>query len=206
MRHQILEHHLVHAQRRGEHAGADVRDVEALEQALHGPVLAERAVQDREHDVDAGQPPPRVSASSRSPSERQTPSRPISISTGSWPAARRPSRTDAAEASDTSCSDERPPPSTATRRPLTAVVRGRGRWSLSRSSSCCGRRRGRGRRRRVYWPTTIVTVLFLGVVPRAGDLRQHDPVLALSYGLGRVGDLEAGAAVSVARPRTACLP
>ncbi len=40
-------------QRRREHAGADVGDVDALEQALEGPVLAERAVQRREHDVDA---------------------------------------------------------------------------------------------------------------------------------------------------------
>ena len=52
VRHQLLEHQLVHAQRRGEYAGADVRDVEAFEQALHGPVLAERSVQHREDDVD----------------------------------------------------------------------------------------------------------------------------------------------------------
>ena len=32
-----------------------------------------------------------------------------------WPAVRRPSATDAPEASETSCSEERPPASTATR-------------------------------------------------------------------------------------------
>ena len=37
--------------------GPDVGDVEALEQALHGPVLAERAVEDREGGVAAEQPP-----------------------------------------------------------------------------------------------------------------------------------------------------
>ena len=58
--HQLLEHDLVHAQRRGQHAGADVGHVEALEQPLHGAVLAERSVQDREHDVDAVEPAPRL--------------------------------------------------------------------------------------------------------------------------------------------------
>ena len=39
-------------ERDAEHAGADVGDTGELEQALHGPVLAERPVQHREHDVD----------------------------------------------------------------------------------------------------------------------------------------------------------
>ena len=47
-----LEEVLVHAQRRRGDAGADVRDAGELEQALHGAVLAERAVEDREDDVD----------------------------------------------------------------------------------------------------------------------------------------------------------
>ncbi len=47
---------LVHAQRGREHARADVGDVEALEQPLNGAVLAERAVQHREHHVDAVEP------------------------------------------------------------------------------------------------------------------------------------------------------
>ena len=38
-----------------EHARADVRHARELEQALHGAVLAERAVQDREDDVDIGE-------------------------------------------------------------------------------------------------------------------------------------------------------
>ncbi len=54
--HQVLEQHLVHAQGRGEHAGADIRDVEGFEQPLERAVLAERAMQDWEHDVDARQP------------------------------------------------------------------------------------------------------------------------------------------------------
>ena len=47
-----LEDVLVHAERRGEHARADVGDTGELEQALHGAVLAERAVQHREDDID----------------------------------------------------------------------------------------------------------------------------------------------------------
>jgi hypothetical protein len=46
-----LEEVLVHAQRRRGDTGADVRDVGELEQSLHRSVLAERAVQDREHHV-----------------------------------------------------------------------------------------------------------------------------------------------------------
>ena len=36
------------------HAGADVGQVGEFQQTLHGAVLAERAVQDGEHDVDIG--------------------------------------------------------------------------------------------------------------------------------------------------------
>ena len=53
--HQVLEEHLVHAHRRGGHAGAHVGDVERLEHPLHRAVLAERPVQHREGDVDAEQ-------------------------------------------------------------------------------------------------------------------------------------------------------
>ena len=42
------------------------------------------------------------------------PSRAISIEATSWPAASSPSRIAAPEASETSCSEERPPESTAT--------------------------------------------------------------------------------------------
>ena len=51
--HDGLEEVLVHAERRGGHAGADVGDVRELEEALHGAVLAEGPVQDGEDDVDA---------------------------------------------------------------------------------------------------------------------------------------------------------
>ena len=50
-----LEQILVHAERRAEHAGADVRHAGELEQPLHRAVLAERAVQDRQHDVDGAE-------------------------------------------------------------------------------------------------------------------------------------------------------
>ena len=54
--HHRLEDVLVHAERRGEHPGADVRNVRQLEQPLHSAVLAERAVQDRQDDVDDAEP------------------------------------------------------------------------------------------------------------------------------------------------------
>ena len=49
--HDLLEQVLVHRERRGRDARADVGDVGELEQPLHRPVLAERAVQDRQDDV-----------------------------------------------------------------------------------------------------------------------------------------------------------
>ena len=105
--HDRLEQVLVHAERRGEHARADVRDARELEQALHGPVLAERAVQDREDDVDvrrAPRPPSRAGGSRRAlrrlglgraqlasalaARSAQAPSRPISTVTTSSARAR----------------------------------------------------------------------------------------------------------------------
>ena len=66
----LLEQVLVHRERGRRDAGADVRDAGELEQALHRPVLAERPVQDRQHDVDARRAPrasrrPRGPAASR---------------------------------------------------------------------------------------------------------------------------------------------
>ena len=49
--HDLLEQVLVHRERRGRDAGADVGNVRELEQALHRAVLAERAVQERQNDV-----------------------------------------------------------------------------------------------------------------------------------------------------------
>ncbi len=51
--HHRLEEILVHAERRGGDAGADVGDVRELEKALHRAVLAEGPVQDGEDHVDA---------------------------------------------------------------------------------------------------------------------------------------------------------
>ena len=48
----VLAEVLVHRDRRPEDAGADVRQPDRLEQALHRAVLAERPVQRREHHVD----------------------------------------------------------------------------------------------------------------------------------------------------------
>ena len=52
-RHQIFEQNLVHAHRRGRHSGADVGDVEHLEQPLNGAVLTEGSVQRRKDDLNA---------------------------------------------------------------------------------------------------------------------------------------------------------
>jgi hypothetical protein len=49
-----FEQLLVHGHGRGHDAGADVREVGEFEQALHGAVFTEGAVEDREDDVDAG--------------------------------------------------------------------------------------------------------------------------------------------------------
>ena len=50
----LLGHRLVHGQRRAEHAAADVGHVGQLEQPLHGAVLAQRSVQQRQHDGGSG--------------------------------------------------------------------------------------------------------------------------------------------------------
>ena len=51
----LLEEVLVHAESRSRDAGADVRDTGELEQSLDGAVLPERAVEDRQHDVDGAE-------------------------------------------------------------------------------------------------------------------------------------------------------
>ena len=53
--HDRLEQVLVHAQRRGGDAGADVGHAGQLEQPLHGAVLAERAMEDGEDHVHVGE-------------------------------------------------------------------------------------------------------------------------------------------------------
>ncbi len=60
--HQLLEQHLVHAQRRRRHPGPDICHIERLEHPLHGAVLPERTVQRPEHDVHAEQPRSRAHA------------------------------------------------------------------------------------------------------------------------------------------------
>ena len=51
----LLEQVLVHRQRRRRDPRADIGDAGQLEQALHRPVLPERPVQDRQHDVDGAE-------------------------------------------------------------------------------------------------------------------------------------------------------
>src|SRR5262249_57122716 len=60
--HDLLEEILVHRERRRRDACADVGDVRELEQPLHRAVLAERAVEDREDDVDSAERPHRAVA------------------------------------------------------------------------------------------------------------------------------------------------
>src|SRR5262249_47297839 len=61
--HHRLEQILVHTERRCEYSGTDVRHARQLEQSLDGPVLAERAVEHREDDVDVGEGPRNVAGS-----------------------------------------------------------------------------------------------------------------------------------------------
>ncbi len=92
--HHRLEEVLVHAQRRGGHARADVGDACELEEPLDGAVLAEGPVQHREDDVHLAErldrPPvgrnreaagrAAVQLACDPAPSSQTPSRPISIS------------------------------------------------------------------------------------------------------------------------------
>ena len=66
----LFEDDLVHAQRRGEHARADVGHVEQLQQALQRPVLAERAVQDTGKTTSAPSSPPPGRSDSSAPSKQ----------------------------------------------------------------------------------------------------------------------------------------
>ena len=125
----------------------------------------------------AARPPRRRSASARRAR--------AATSTTSWPAAPGPSRTEAADASETSCSEERPPARTATltasrrgrpcRSVVVGVVVGRGRRPSARREVPDGDRRpsallrlcrppgaGRARRRRRRsWSTSCVVRLHL---------------------------------------------
>ena len=111
---QPLQRQLVHAGGRGEDVGADVGQVEHLQQPLHAAVLAEgrRGGPGRRRRRRAGRrrgrappPPPRRSRRRRGRSAPRPPR-------GRLPPG--PSITEAPEFSETSCSEERPPVSTAT--------------------------------------------------------------------------------------------
>ena len=167
----FLQRVLVHRDRRPEDAGADVRQPDRLEQALHRSVLAERAVQrgnttsmpgerrrPRHRPASRAQPcpagaPPEASTSSRRERRARRCCRAAARSRPrrSRPEARRSARdrarprTDRADAKRDLALDERPPASTTTRsRSLTGDRRGRyGR--VDRRRVC--RRRVRRRRR-----------------------------------------------------------
>ena len=169
---QPLEDQLVDRHRGGEHAGADVGDVEALEQPLHGAVLAERPVQDREGDVAAEQPAGGAQVDLGAlASASQRPSGSMTTSTVSWPAARSPSPTAAPERSETGCSLERPPRITATLTASSLVVVGAvGRVGVVGRVSGA-RELADGQRH---------AVARAQLRARARRLREHDPVLGRS--------------------------
>ena len=175
MRHQLLEHDLVHAQRRGEHASADVGDVEAFEQSLDGAVLAERPVQHGEHDVGA------VESSSRLERYGLAPLAPDAVAADLDPphlvAGTRQS------VSDRRCGCQRD------------LVLGRAPAAEDGDREAASRLRGSSTTWSSFddvvevvgvvvvvggwnWPTTIVTVLpFVTLESGIRVLRDHDPVL-----------------------------
>ena len=95
--HDLLEQVLVHRERGSRDAGADVRHARELEQSLHRAVLAERPVQDRQHDVDVGERRPGRRRSSGSAASRRDASRDV-LDSGHGcdgagaPSCQRPSR------------------------------------------------------------------------------------------------------------------
>ena len=118
--HQVLEQHLVHAHGRGHHAGAGVGHVERLQQrpGRFRPRRRGRAGPGKATSQPSSPParlerhrPARRATSGRRARSPPPPARGRACS--------RPARTAAADASDTSCSHERPPARTAT---LTAML------------------------------------------------------------------------------------
>ena len=133
-------------------------------------------------------PPPGVSATG-SPSHatrRRAPTRPRRTS---CPPRSSPARTDAADASETSCSEERPPPSTATRRGVIRPPRpASSAWSAVR--------------RRLRQPADEDPHRRALLHLRAGRrvLVEHDPVLVrVGHVAERGARLEAGGGERVAR-------
>ena len=154
-----LQGQLVHADRRGEDVGADVGDVEPLEQALDAAVLAEGAVQGREDDVGAEQAGGRgqLDRCRRRDSSRRRGA--IVTSTASWPAARRPRGDRGARAQrdvvlgGAAAAEDRDPHGSSS--PSSAF--GAGRLADRRSSPCRpvpvrSRAAGTGRATRPTWP------------------------------------------------------
>ena len=179
----LLEDDLVHAQRRREHARADVGHVEQLEQALHGPVLAERAVQHREGDVGAEQAAAGLELRAAGRRSVHAPERSILqplARRGRPRAGRRPPRTPSAATPRARTTGLRPGPRPSCRRPYEVARRPCRPGGLRRRR---GRRRGTGGRRRLE-PAHGDRHLAVGAAlrPAAGALR--DDLLVLR----RVGD------------------
>ena len=208
--------------------GPTYGDVGQLEQALHRPVLAERAVQHREDDVDVAERrghravgQPRELAAGRRPSssrarrraERPAPARSISIAHDVQPAAPRAPRR--------RCAPRRPTPR----------ARSSGRPRAPRRGGGSRRRRRASARRRWSCRSVVSSCVVVGRVPVGSVsigvltslpdeerhrrallerparrvLREHEAVLA------RVGDvlrhdgrLEAGVVEQLLRRRRAC--
>ena len=141
-RHQLFEEDLVHAQRRGRDPGADVRHVQCLQGSLHGPVLPIGPVQHRKHHVRPKQPLARAETQPLAlvaPDAVTADLHPARLVTRLAQAA----RTASAETSETSCSEERPPASTATVSAPGALMRltplpADAAPGSSRSVSCSG--------------------------------------------------------------------
>ena len=101
-------------------AAANVGDVEQLEQALNRAVFPKGAVKDREATSQPSRP--HRARVTRVPVDAPGAVAIERTSTGSWPPSRSPSMTEAPPAIETSCSEERPPRSTATFRVAGVVV------------------------------------------------------------------------------------
>ena len=172
-----LEEVLVHAERRAEHAGADVGHARELEQPLHRAVLAERPVQHREDDVDVGERRRDLLATAAAPARPNLVR--VSWTGRAVPSCQRPSRS-ISTVDDLVAARARARSTTLARRGERDLVLARAaaedhgdapasRWSCV----VVGRRRGRRRRRarRVWsWPTVIVTTSpGLASAPGAGS-------------------------------------
>src|SRR3954449_2194946 len=129
------------------------------------------------------------SSATGSPSSDHVPSRAMRTSSTSWPASASPARTDSPDASETSCSDERPPLRTATLMRTGCSPKRTGRSPSSAAGAGAAGVRGRLGLRLVARARVGVEVRVeapdrddhlraaLDLAPRRRVLAQHDAVL-----------------------------